>query len=41
MIPLHLMPFYFDMSEDLKWYANEHLRTYYGVHSIRLSAPPQ
>lgn len=37
MAPLTILPFYFDMTEDTKWYANQHLATYYGLHSIRLS----
>jgi hypothetical protein len=43
MLPLTILPFYFDMTEDPKWYANQHLATYYGLHSIRLSqaqSPP-
>ena len=37
MLPLTILPFYFDMNEDPNWYANQHLATYYGLHSIRLS----
>jgi hypothetical protein len=37
MLPLTMLPFYFDMTEDPNFYANQHLRTYYGVNSIRLS----
>jgi hypothetical protein len=39
MVPLTLLPTYFDMSEDPNWYANGHLAMYYGVNSIRLSIP--
>lgn len=37
MLPLTILPFYFDMTEDPKWYANQHLAMYYGLQSIRLS----
>lgn len=39
MTPLTILPTYFDMTENPDWYANQHLKTYYGVHSIRLAAP--
>ncbi len=38
MLPLTILPFYFDMTEDPSWYANQHLKTYFGLQSIRLSA---
>jgi hypothetical protein len=38
MLPLYILPFYFDMTEDQAFYANQHLKTYYELQSIRLSA---
>jgi hypothetical protein len=40
MLPLSILPFYFDLTEDPNWYVNQHLRTYFGLESIRLSTPP-
>ena len=37
MLPLTILPFYFDMTEDPNWYSNQHLDFYYGLQSIRLS----
>ncbi len=38
MVPLTILPFSgFDVAEDSKWYANQHLATYYGLHSIKLA----
>jgi hypothetical protein len=37
MLPLTILPFYFDITEDPNWYANQHLKKYFGLQSIRLS----
>ena len=37
MLPLTVLPFYFDLMENPNWYANQHLDAYYGLHSIRLA----
>lgn len=37
MVPLAILPVYFDITDDPKWYANGFLQRYYEVHSLRLS----
>jgi hypothetical protein len=37
MLPLTILPFYFDITEDPNWYANQHLAGYYGLRSLKLT----
>lgn len=37
MVPVGVLPFYFDLSEDPTWYVNQDMNSYYEIHSIRLS----
>lgn len=39
MLPLTILSSSLDITEDPKWYANQHMATYYGLQSIRLSPP--
>ena len=38
MIPLTILPTYFDITDNPDWVANEDLRAYYSLHSLRLAA---
>ena len=39
MTPLTILPTYMDLTEDPNWFLNRHMAKYFGVRSIRLSAP--